>query len=1184
MAPNFAISIDNNPQVDKSVQVGIVDDSIHRFIAFEAGTEDEDEEPGGGGGGGGGRPTPTLFNTSSTASFSNFVVKPGVGDLGGDVFEFDVTITNTSSDPNAVLTAFAFQSKFSESPALGSRIGDKLFFARRVDNGEDIPLGSVKKNAPAGGLLPGSSKFISINSSNDFPEEFNAGEENEALEFGGARFVDENGKLFVDPTKGLKSGESQTIRLALDFGTDDGALVRVPKGTITGSVIEDPVTGFPVLVDGSGNAIDIIEFTDVKVLRKSDGTFSPSFATLDAAGNLVLDGQEYITLPRPNFAASDILGRNHTRSDYGISGLGDETEKFSFTDVGDLIPGVLNFEALLNGFGEDKPFVPAAEYYIQTEDGLFRQLLSGSYDELGSLSATISSTNAGRSALEEVPEDFSDDGPRQPRSGPAFGSSARTVFSDFQVIADDPTTIENEGGAQGGDVLRFTMEITNTSPLGSGIYLTSFGYQTKQQGLTDVNPEFDGFTQDRRDLRGAPNGANLPIATSLSDINTYNEDLDIGQFPNSIGNTLLTAKLVEGADPNKLAAVKKNGPFPPILAGNSKFITVKSGLPASDQDADENSFGDPGTLSNRLGLAPGESQKVTLEMDYGDFRGLILELVPGTLSEDSPLLAALTPEERANFGLLSVADNRDQRELEYAHPDVVGELIGFLPGSDATWLTPETLEEIIYITLNQPGNAPTVMNFGENFGQILGMAGFVPAAEFYKPDNAGNLLRQLIIGEYLVSTLPGDLASFEYSFISGTNFGEFSFNNNILEQPNNKFQVKADKLSAFSWTVDGIALSLLDLDLQRSKGFSFEKGQGLNLQELELFTSNKNANGDVYRLLVKQGNTNDVIEIGAVNNHISTGDGNDRVFSSGNISRTVNTIDLGDGNNTADVKAGDNTIFAGTGNDVIRLGAGNDTVAAGDGNNQVFAGEGNNFVATGTGDDSIYGGSKIDVIHAGDGNNQVSAKEGVNLITAGNGNNKIYGGSRLDIIITGQGKNEIYANEGSNIISAGNGGNLIHAGSRKDAIRTGSGNDTIYAGEGDNYIDSGKGDDTLYSGSGRDFFVLHPGLGFDTIINFNTRRDKLGLTDGLTVNDLTVKRVSQGGYFTEISVTNTGDVLARLQGVHATANQISWETLTNPASSFKTAALGIFEDPSSISNRTEVLNAGITSAVLSSLL
>jgi len=45
-----------------------------------------------------------------TASLSNIVVIPGGGLIGGDAIEFDVTMTNNSTDPGAVLTAFAFQS------------------------------------------------------------------------------------------------------------------------------------------------------------------------------------------------------------------------------------------------------------------------------------------------------------------------------------------------------------------------------------------------------------------------------------------------------------------------------------------------------------------------------------------------------------------------------------------------------------------------------------------------------------------------------------------------------------------------------------------------------------------------------------------------------------------------------------------------------------------------------------------------------------------------------------------------------------------------------------------------------------------------------------------------------------------------------------------------------------------
>jgi len=143
---------------------------------------------GRGGGGGDGDGAPALQQASMTATFSNFTLNgipfatwsscratlsvqeclvqllgdrngDGVisdtdlhpGGIGGDLLAFDVTVTNTSAPlpgGGPVLTTFAFQSKFSESPALGSRIGDKLFSAHRVslESGAAHPLIGVKKN------------------------------------------------------------------------------------------------------------------------------------------------------------------------------------------------------------------------------------------------------------------------------------------------------------------------------------------------------------------------------------------------------------------------------------------------------------------------------------------------------------------------------------------------------------------------------------------------------------------------------------------------------------------------------------------------------------------------------------------------------------------------------------------------------------------------------------------------------------------------------------------------------------------------------------------------------------------------------------------------------------------------------------------------------------------------------
>jgi hypothetical protein len=52
-------------------------------------------------------------------------------------------------------------------------------------------------------------------------------------------------------------------------------------------------------------------------------------------------------------------------------------------------------------------------------------------------------------------------------------------------------------------------------------------------------------------------------------------------------------------------------------------------------------------------------------MDYGDFRGLILRVAPGTLTDNQAAPFGLVPL-RGDF------DCRDQRRLPYCHPTLIG--------------------------------------------------------------------------------------------------------------------------------------------------------------------------------------------------------------------------------------------------------------------------------------------------------------------------------------------------------------------------------------------------------------------------------------------------------------------------------------------------------------------------------
>lgn len=703
------------------------------------------------------------------------------GAIGGDTFTFDVTITNTSASGGPVLTNFAFQSKFSESPALGSRIGDKLFAAERVGPVSSTaanPLIGVKKNGVTNGLFrDGKVKGICINSSDDYPTALNLGTENETLEcFGGRTFDLSTDKPVLQAAdgsfigvnniklpKGLLPGETMTLKLLLDAGTDDGALQRAWGGTMeNGSV--GPLIGtlanvgqprpphlatecLELNVQPGDNVLQVVNSGDVKIIRDSAGNCAPSFNPFSK--------NQFLTVPRRNWGFTDILD---TRDDFNTieHPLPGQSGKFSFLDFGNLKSGEMNFFEILRGFGEFganldpscqpggsregrcglEPYVPWAEFYGITSGKLVRQEVVGSYGPASyaggpSLTASINTgaqTDCAPTRPIKCKTTDTLEIPGQPNPGSAIGASAMATFSDVVVISDDKNTIPNEGGQAGGDRVRFTMTITNTSPPGSNIYLTSFNFQTKQRGLTDIN-ELDGTSiQGRQDLRTGANGT-LPVCGSDPlEAKCFDPALGIGRFPNVLGNSLLSSVFAapDPADPlygspdqavaGKLESIKKNGTFEPLTkldSGAANSICIKSGPQTPDLDADETCAGEAGK-----GLLPGETQTVRLEMDYGDFRGLILRVSPGTMVNYSPM--------DPHFGLLALRgdfDCRDQRQLPYCHPDLVGQ----------DWFTmPTSLGDTEFVTVHQPGDAASVMNFTQNFGKLLAMAGFIPTAEFYQ--------------------------------------------------------------------------------------------------------------------------------------------------------------------------------------------------------------------------------------------------------------------------------------------------------------------------------------------------------------------------------------------------------------------------------------------------------------------
>jgi hypothetical protein len=286
------------------------------------------------------------------------------------------------------------------------------------------------------------------------------------------------------------------------------------------------------------------------------------------------------------------------------------------------------------------------------------------------------------------------------------------------------------------------------------------------------------------------------------------------------------------------------------------------------------------------------------------------------------------------------------------------------------------------------------------------------------------------------------------------------------------------------------------------------------------------------------GNNTDPIDTGNNTDPIDTGNNTDPI-DTGNNTGPIDT-----GNNTDPGDTGNNTDPGNSGNDIYYGDNSDDIFSGGNGNDTIYGGEGNNQLNGGDGDDTIYAGAGDDILNGGEGNNLIYAGEGNNTITANSGKDVIYAGAGDDVINIAGGDNLIYAGEGNNTVTTGAGNDTIYTGAGNDVIYAGAGDDVIYAGEGDNIIYGGTGNNTVYTGSGSDLFALTAGEGSTAIINFEVGKDLLGLTEGLTFEQLSITQGTNGDqFFTEISIANSDDILATLNWVKADAITSSSFTL-----------------------------------------
>ena len=276
----------------------------------------------------------------------------------------------------------------------------------------------------------------------------------------------------------------------------------------------------------------------------------------------------------------------------------------------------------------------------------------------------------------------------------------------------------------------------------------------------------------------------------------------------------------------------------------------------------------------------------------------------------------------------------------------------------------------------------------------------------------------------------------------------------------------------------------------------------------------------------------DLIMGGAPNESINGLGGGDTLYGMGGN----DNIDGGADNDSMFGNDGTDFLQGGAGNDSIYGGKDNDTIVGGDGNDLLRGDFGKDTVAGGVGNDTIFGGKDDDILLGEDGDDYISGNLGNDTINGGNGNDIVFGNEDADLLFGKAGNDTLYGGKDNDSLAGGDGNDLLFGGNENDLLEGYTGNDSLYGGKGNDslfgnagndFLSGDVGDDTLTGGSGNDVFLLTQSGGSDTITDFRKGDDLIGLTSGLSFNQLSI---TSSNNQTLISVTGSNQLLAKLNG------------------------------------------------------
>lgn len=143
------------------------------------------------------------------------------------------------------------------------------------------------------------------------------------------------------------------------------------------------------------------------------------------------------------------------------------------------------------------------------------------------------------------------------------------------------------------------------------------------------------------------------------------------------------------------------------------------------------------------------------------------------------------------------------------------------------------------------------------------------------------------------------------------------------------------------------------------------------------------------------------------------------------------------------------------------------------------------------------------------GNDTLIGSADNELILGNQGDDSLNGGGGVDRILGGKQNDSINGGDDNDTLRGDLDNDTLIGGNGNDVLRGGKGDDTLQGGDGDDTLVGDAGRDTLDGGLGSDLLVLRRDLadvavGNVDVLLFNDGQDLIGLSGGLTFNDLTL--------------------------------------------------------------------------------